>query len=612
MKLVERFTKRQKLLLIIAIVLLVLLFIYTGIALFFGSHFSFRTTVNGVKASGKSVKQIEKLIEKEIEGYTLTLEEREDKTEVLKGTDITLKPLFDDSLREEMKKQNGFAWPVYLFKSSQIKVDTMVTYNEKKLEEQMKKLSCMDEGKMKEPKNASVSEYSQKNGYKVVSEEKGTAIDSKKFKETLGESITNLKKSISLDEEGCYIEPKYTKDSKQIKKLVKTMNKYVGAEITYEFGSNKEKLDGAVINQWIAVSDSMEAEFSEEKVNEYMTSLAEKYNTAGKAKSLKTSYGTTVTVSGGDYGWKIDKAAEQVALLENIKAGEKISKEPLYAKTAINHDGNDYGNTYVEVNITAQHLYYYKNGALVLESDFVSGNEAKGWDTPTGAYGLYYKQRDKTLRGEDYATPVSFWMPFNGGVGFHDATWRNDFGGNYYQKGGSHGCVNLPYSIAKKLYENIEAGCPVLVYKLAGTESSKGKAQESAAAVISAITSIGDVTLDSRNVINGVRGQYDALDDTAKAYVTNYDVLVAAEARIGELEAQAATAAADAQAQNEAQPVIDAINNNLVNQEINLDKQEVINEIRRQYDALSDAAKAKVANYSTLTEAENAIAGLQG
>ena len=116
MKLVERFTKRQKLLLIIAIVLLVLLFIYTGIALFFGSHFGFRTTVNGVKASGKSVKQIEKLIEKEIEGYTLTLEEREDKTEVLKGTEITLKPLFDDSLREEMKKQNGFAWPVYLFK----------------------------------------------------------------------------------------------------------------------------------------------------------------------------------------------------------------------------------------------------------------------------------------------------------------------------------------------------------------------------------------------------------------------------------------------------------------------------------------------------------------
>lgn len=112
------------------------------------------------------------------------------------------------------------------------------------------------------------------------------------------------------------------------------------------------------------------------------------------------------------------------------------------------------------MNLTAQHLFYYKDGALVVESDFVSGNEAKGWSTPAGAYGLYYKQRDKTLRGEDYATPVSFWMPFNGGVGFHDATWRNKFGGSYYKRGGSHGCVNLPYSVAKTLYENIEAGAP--------------------------------------------------------------------------------------------------------------------------------------------------------
>jgi len=97
----------------------------------------------------------------------------------------------------------------------------------------------------------------------------------------------------------------------------------------------------------------------------------------------------------------------------------------------------------------------------------------------------------------------------------------------------------------------------------------------------------------------------------AQGYVTNYDVLTAAEAQLATLDAQAAAAAADQQAQSQAQPVIDAINTHLVNQMINLDKKGIIQEIRRQYDALSDAAKAKVTNYSVLTEAERIIASLE-
>ena len=121
--------------------------------------------------------------------------------------------------------------------------------------------------------------------------------------------------------------------------------------------------------------------------------------------------------------------------------------------------------------MTAQHLFYYKDGSLVVESDFVSGNEAKGWATPAGVYPLTYKQKDAVLKGEDYKTPVDYWMPFNGGIGLHDATWRSSFGGTLYKNGGSHGCVNLPHSVAQKIFENISAGTPVLCYHLEGTES---------------------------------------------------------------------------------------------------------------------------------------------
>lgn len=611
MKSTARFTKKQKVFGVISIAAILLIAVYIGIAVFFNSHFLFNTTINGVKASGKTVKKMETLIGKEIDGYQITLEERDGEEEILKGTDISLKPVFDGSLQKELKKQNGFAWPIALFKGSNIEVETMVDYDEAALEKQIMQLKCLDKNRMKEPKNASVSEYDSKEGYKIVPEEPGTAVNVKKFKKVVADSVLNLKGSISLEEEGCYKKPKYTRDSKEIKELAELMNKYAGAEITYEFGGEKEKLDGSQISQWITVNENMEPVVSEEKASEYIASLAEKYNTAGKAKSFATSYGTTVTISSGDYGWKIDREAELAALVENVKAGEKVSKEPAYAKTANSRGANDYGNTYVEINLTAQHLFFYKNGSLVVESDFVSGNIAKGWDTPAGAYGLYYKQRDKTLRGEGYATPVSYWMPFNGGVGLHDATWRNDFGGNYYKNGGSHGCVNLPFSVAKKIYENIDAGCAILVYTLPGSESAKAQAQDAAAAVIAAIGSIGDVTLGSRDIINSARAQYDALNDTAKGYVSNYDVLAAAEIRIGQLEQEAAAAAADQEAQNQAQPVIDAINNQLAGREITLDMKDTVSNIRKQYDALSDAAKAKVNNYSTLTDAEKAIKKLE-
>lgn len=611
MKVMEKFTKKQKMLGIAGIIVLILLIIYIGVAVFFQNHFGFRTTVNGVKAAGKSPKQIEQLIKKEIDGYEITLEERENHSEVLKGTQIDLRTEFDGSLEQEMKKQSGFAWPLYLFRTSEIEVETMITYDKEALKKELRSLACMDESKMKMPENATISEYSEGTGYEIVPEKEGTKIDDTKLFEVMDKSVTNLKKSVSLEEEGCYIEPQYTKDSEELKTLLDTMNRYAKAEITYEFGSKSEKLDGNTISQWITVNDNMEVGISQEKISEYMTYLAENYNTAGKAKSFQTSYGSTISISGGDYGWRIDKSAEAEALTANIMAGDKLSKEPVYAKTANSHEENDYGNTYVEVNLTAQHMYYYKNGSLVMESDFVSGNEAKGWNTPTGVYGLYYKQRDKTLRGEDYATPVSFWMPFNGGVGFHDATWRKDFGGNYYRRSGSHGCVNLPYSAAKKLYENIESGCPIFVYTLSGTESAKAKAQDAAAGVISAINSIGNVSLESRDTINNVRAQYNALDEMARGYVTNYDVLAAAEAQLATLDAQVAAAAAEQQAQSQAQPVIDAINTHLVNQVINLDKKGIIQEIRRQYDTLSDAAKAKVTNYFVLTEAERMIASLE-
>lgn len=128
-------------------------------------------------------------------------------------------------------------------------------------------------------------------------------------------------------------------------------------------------------------------------------------------------------------------------------------------------------NTRIELDITEQRVLMYVNGECILDTPCVTGNVADGCSTPTGVYYLYYKERNAVLRGSNsdgskYASPVDYWMPFNGGIGFHDASWRNGvFGGEIYKTDGSHGCVNMPHEAAKILYENISTSIPILVYE---------------------------------------------------------------------------------------------------------------------------------------------------
>lgn len=95
----------------------------------------------------------------------------------------------------------------------------------------------------------------------------------------------------------------------------------------------------------------------------------------------------------------------------------------------------------------------------------MSGDMTKsGRMTPPGVFGLTYKTKNAVLKGEDYETPVNYWMPFNGNIGMHDATWRRKFGGEVFIKNGSHGCINLPLESAKEIYSYISTGFPVVCY----------------------------------------------------------------------------------------------------------------------------------------------------
>ncbi len=432
------------------------------------------TIVDGMDVTGKTASEVEDAIAEQLKGYTLTINGREELSESITGESVGLYAEFDDTLEKAVAAQKPMDWGKYRFGKAvnEVNTDALLHYSSEMLDEAVAGLSCMDRENMREPQDARISDYDSATGsYTIIKEDEGTELLEDKVKEAVASAIMSLSESVNLEEQGCYLSPAVTSGDEALKTACESMNRYVGAKITYKFGDRSETLSGNEIHNWLTVNGTSVG-VSEAKAAEYVKNLASAYNTAYKPKTLKTSYGKNVTITTGSYGWKINQTKETAALVSLIKNGEQTSREPEYSQKAASRSGNDYGNTYVEINLTAQHLYFYVDGKLLVQSDFVSGNAAKGWSTPAGAYALTYKQRNATLKGQGYATPVSYWMPFNGGIGLHDANWRKTFGGTIYKNKGSHGCINLPPAVAKTIYENISAGDPVLCYHLDGTESS--------------------------------------------------------------------------------------------------------------------------------------------
>lgn len=463
----KHFSPRFRLYLILGAVFGALLLAYFLIGLHYRNVFFPATTVNGVNVSGLTPSQVQDLLNAKADAYILTIQEDGEKSEQIYGSEIGLCVGNDSPLQDIIKNQNTLLWAFRIFQPKEYSLE--LSHDEEKFLSAANALSCMDKKSWIPPQDAYIA-YEKGYGYKIVPELPGSELLTDSFLETVKTAVDHMEDFLSLRDTGVYRSPDILADDASLAEQFAVLQPYSDMTVTYLFDDQTEVLGSDTIAEWISLNKSGKLTIDEEAAAEFIKGLAKKYNTAYMPKTLETSYGETVTISGGFYGWQIDKAAELEALLDVIRDGKSVTREPVYLLRAATHDEADYGSTYVEINLTAQHLFYYKDGELLIESDFVSGNPAKGNATPSGAYAITYTERNATLKGQNYRTPVSYWMPFNGNIGMHDSSWRSSFGGRIYQTNGSHGCINLPPAVAKTIFENIEKGIPVLCYHLAGTE----------------------------------------------------------------------------------------------------------------------------------------------
>ena len=447
---------------------------YGGISYYFSNRFFEGTWINGIDCSQKTAYEVEELMKEKLSEYSIEVSSRDVAAQTIKGEDIDYKYMSTGEILQLLKKQKPYEWVKGLYEQKSYTVDENVGYNKTLLQEQLKSLNCAQAENQTEAENAYVA--FQNNAFVIVPETEGSKLNIKEAYKVLNAAVEANESAIDFSNTPeVYVSAAVTKDDPELQAALEACNNYTKASITYTFGDQSTTLDGNTIKDWLQFDEKGQLIWDDnsfqQHVAEYVAQLAATYDTVGTEREFQATSGRTVYVSSSIYGWKIDQAAEAAQLSQEIQSGTQTTREPIYAQTANAYGVNDLGNTYIEVDLSEQHMYYYQDGADIFESDFVSGNMSYAdRQTHAGIFTLYYKKSPDVLRGGQkgtanyYEQPVQYWMPFDGGIGFHDANWRDDFGGDIYQTSGSHGCINLPPENAAVLYDLIQYDVPIVCF----------------------------------------------------------------------------------------------------------------------------------------------------
>lgn len=533
----------------IGIILGIVLVIYLLGSLFFRSHFYIRSKVNGVDASFKNADSTYAKIVNSADKYTISFVDNDGEViNEVNSSDLGVGVNYDvNQVQDLLDSQTGFNWLLRMIVPAEYYTATGNSYNGEKVKAVAASLDFSQQASTVESEDAYIKFDGDK--FVIVDEVYGDRIDEEGVEEAIIYAVENLQRVINVSD--CYNKPDVKADDEKLNAALEQLNKYMDTDIHYDLGEGyTEEIPAATKATWFKLDEDNNVSFDRDAIGEYVNSMGDKYNTYGKKKQFITTSGEAIEVPAGSFGWRIAYDGEIDAIIADLEGGEDVTRDFTYLYYGTSHGEHDYGNSYVEVNLTEQHVYVYKDGEMVFDTPCVSGKISANHGTHTGVYPIAYKQKDATLKGDNYESHVNYWMPFNMGEGLHDATWRSSFGGTIYKTGGSHGCVNLPLSAAESIYNIVEAGWPVIVFYTGNTEEENYIIQNPQVNVIDLISEIETVTLEIEPQIAAARAAYDALNDEQKALVTNYDQLVNAELTLQALKEQAAAEAAAAAAAN--------------------------------------------------------------
>ena len=471
------YSNHKKPVLICGIVVLVLLIVYLAGMLYYNDKFLNGTMVNGSDVGGMTLQKANDQLSKKVNGQSLKLIFNDGQSEVLQSAQLGVSYNKDNSLNQLMKNQNKWAWFIGFFKNEKNTLTDLIQISDENLTNGIASMEHAKEENQIAPTDAYI-QY--KDGsFSIIEETLGSKFNIEELVKNIKIALSEGKQQLDVTKANGYVKPQVYKDDQDLNNQLKAANEYCLSAITYTTPKGKEiVLDGSTLITWLSKQDdgsyTKDESVFKEKLTAFVKELASQYNSIGATRTFTGKDGQSHTVSGGTYGFRVSTDSEVSALLKMINENKSENNRiPEHTGQLPSGENGGLGTTYLEINITKQHLWFVKDGSVVLESDFVSGKESDPSRlTPNGTYYIYNKERNRVLRGTkqpngkyEYESPVSYWMPFNKGIGLHDASWRSTFGGNIYINSGSHGCINLPTGFAGSLYSQIYVNLPVVVYR---------------------------------------------------------------------------------------------------------------------------------------------------
>lgn len=430
------------------------------------------TVINGVDCSGMTVPEAQEALTNARNGAELTIERGGETLATL--TDLNLSYEIEDALQEIV---HGSILRMHLPETlpgnagKNKTVPMAVSELPESMHATLTSYNFLNQEYTQQTQDAYVdlSDFD----FNIVPEVQGDNIDKERFVEAVLDAIRDGKTTLAFQASDYYDLPNVTADDPDLLNYQEFCKEHLSQQITLEFFDGDMTIPPSALAKMKVQGADGNIALDEEAITAYAVDLANAHTTVGGTRTFTTASGATIEVSGGNYGYIVDAEAEAAQLKEDLQQNDNVTREPNYS--AVPYGGGkgvngDIGNSYAEVDVSAQTAYLFIDGQQIISTPVVTGKESTGHATPSGVFGISYLDRNATLRGRNddgtkYESKVKYWMPFNGGIGFHDADWRRRFGGSIYITNGSHGCVNMPPSIVPEWYSYMTPGFPVVVHR---------------------------------------------------------------------------------------------------------------------------------------------------
>ena len=463
----------KRLFLAVLLCLILLLTGYFVLAFYYREGFSLNTWINGVYCTGKTVEEVNSELLSHTEASDIRIVDRTGKEYTIPLADADYRADYSNALEHYRQEQNPYLWVDNVLFHSRRVLSPAVTVDVAALRKAYDSLEFVQ---AEQQKKQDYSLYLDAAGEYVFTDGLANRIDLEKAFLALKNKVENGQETLNLQDSGCYYDITPDETQKALRNLWKEIEKYQNCDIVYCFGEERHPVTAADCASFLVKENGLpildeKGSFvlDEEAVTAYVQQLAEEYDGYGRTRQFHSTRGDVIIIEGGTYGSKLDQKKEVTYLMEHlldagVHTGTPQSHIPTYEREAFCYGKDDIGDTYIEVDMTQQKMYYYEKGVLRLETDVVTGNMRRHMGTPEGVNFVYNKQKDRVLRGQGYASPVKFWVPVKGSIGIHDASWRKEFGGDIYQTAGSHGCINTPKDKMEELYDMVQIGTPVVMF----------------------------------------------------------------------------------------------------------------------------------------------------